>query len=241
MSDELRIAVCDDELVVLPQLSSYIKDEFQASGFPCVTEKYAAAAGLLRDMYGGKVFDAYFLDIDMPSQNGIELAGKIRMKTPDALIVFVSGREDMVYETFSVQPLAFVRKSNFKKDLEKAVETVIRHLEKPEDTIIPLKDELGHEWKINITRLQYVKSEQQYQRFVSIDGSELIRRSAAETESLLSPFGFYRIHRSYIVNFRYVYRIDTDSVVLDSGVRLPVSRLRYKDTRRMFMEYSIRT
>ena len=53
----------------------------------------------------------------------------------------------------------------------------------------------------------------------------------------MTSYHFFRIHRGYLVNFRYVYRIDTGHVILDNGEKLPLSRHRRKEALQLFFGY----
>ena len=51
---------------------------------------------------------------------------------------------------------------------------------------------------------------------------------------------FYRIHRSYLVNMKYVERYDRTSVTLKGGDNIPISRREYDGFLKAYMEYSRR-
>lgn len=65
------------------------------------------------------------------------------------------------------------------------------------------------------------------------------RTGIREMEKRLAAFGngFFRIHRSYIVNLAYVNRINRREVLLDSGETLPVSRSRWEALNRAYLDY----
>ena len=235
--EKIKVAICDDEIILLPQLASVIRDLLRKQKFEADAFTFASAADLLKSLYQRDAYDIFFLDIDMPEQNGIALAEKIRIQNSGALIVYISAREDLVYETFSTQPVAFVRKSHFTEDIRNAAATLSRFLEKPKDTVIPFTDELGHTLSLNLSRILYVEAKEKYQDIVSIDGSQMIRCSISQLEQALSPFHFFRIHRSFLVNFHYIYRIDSTSVCLDDGQKLPLSRHRRKEVQQLFLTY----
>ena len=65
-------------------------------------------------------YDIYFLDIDMPNINGINIAEKINKFYQDSKIIFCSMRDDLVFDTHSVNSFFFIRKSNVESDLNKA-------------------------------------------------------------------------------------------------------------------------
>ena len=55
------------------------------------------------------------------------------------------------------------------------------------------------------------------------------RYTISAAEELLAPAGFLRIHKSYLVNYRAIARIQKDHVLLTDGQRLPLSKHRYQD------------
>ncbi len=59
----------------------------------------------------------------------------------------------------------------------------------------------------------------------------------SEAEALLVPKGFIKVHRSFLVNCRYIKSIDNSSVSLENGIVLPVSKYRKKEVRSAYMEY----
>ena len=49
------------------------------------------------------------------------------------------------------------------------------------------------------------------------------------------------MHRSYLINFRYVARLDKNEILLVSGEQIPLSRLRKKAFKNAFQAYVSRT
>ena len=235
---KFRVAICDDEILLLPQLSSMVKSFFRSQNFETEPDTFASAQELLHSLYHVAPHDIYFLDIDIPELDGISLAEKIKDCNPDAHILFVSAREERVFDTFRIHPLAFVRKSNFSEDMKKAMKTLMEHLEKPADQMLNFQDELGHILSLNLTRLMYIEANEKYQNLVSTDGSNLIRCSISDLEKALVPHQFIRIHRGYLVNPQYIYRIDTSSIILDGSQNLPLSRHRKKEVQNLFLAYN---
>lgn len=48
---------------------------------------------------------------------------------------------------------------------------------------------------------------------------------------------FIRCHRSYIVNLKYIKSITKDNVILESSIKIPISRGRYKEVNDTFINY----
>ena len=56
-------------------------------------------------------------------------------------------------------------------------------------------------------------------------------------ERLERQGGFFKIHRSYLVNLAYVNRIEKKEAVMDSGEVLPVARNRWEALNRAYLDY----
>ena len=102
-----------------------------------------------------------------------------------------------------------------------------------------LEDSLGHPVHIHVNRTIYIEAKDNYQYIISAGKQEMVRCSIAELEKALEPYRYIRVHRSYLVNYKYIRRINSDHILLDDGRSLPMSRLRKKEIRQLFMEYDL--
>lgn len=86
----IRIAVCDDEHCFVAQIHTILTS--QAKSLPCAIHisTYLSSSQLLYDVEEGRHFDLLFLDIEMPENNGMNLASAIGKLLPLALTVFVT-------------------------------------------------------------------------------------------------------------------------------------------------------
>jgi len=64
-----------------------------------------------------------------------------------------------------------------------------------------------------------------------------VNETLAQCEEKLKSRGFVRIHRSFLVNMYHIRHMDKDSVVLDNGERLYISRHRYAEVKLRFENY----
>lgn len=49
--------------------------------------------------------------------------------------------------------------------------------------------------------------------------------------------GFLKIHRSYLVNLQHISLIEKESVLLDQGSRVPMSRRRREEIKQQFQRW----
>lgn len=51
----------------------------------------------------------------------------------------------------------------------------------------------------------------------------------------LEPYGFFRIHQSYLVNIRYVKNVERYTASMENGITLSISKRYYKDIERAYI------
>lgn len=122
---ELSAALCEDDRTVRDLLARSLQQEFSMIHIDLKVSAFTTGDELLAVLAGGTKFDVYFLDIEMPGTDGIEVCRQIHTgipatsntpdapAAPDALVVFISNKEELVFQSFEVQPFRFMRKSHF--------------------------------------------------------------------------------------------------------------------------------
>lgn len=233
----ISVGVCDDEEKLLPYIINKTRTLFIQEGFSPVYQSYASSEAFLKEMGQVKPFDAVFLDISMPQVDGIALARRIQMQWADTYIIFVSAKEELVFHAFKGQPFYFVRKRLFEEDICYAIRqlcAVIKEKNRQDTIVLDVQKE---QFQFSIKDMIYVEAADKYLVVVRKQGETLLRYRISELEGYLKPYGFIRIHKSYLVNCRYVFLIKDRYVVLDDGKQLPLSRHRLKQVRQEFREF----
>lgn len=107
----MKIAIIDDDLYFLNNIEKKIK-QYSRNLFNIYIDTFTSCSLLF-----SKKYDIYFLDIDMPSSNGIDIAKKIKSTNSLAKIIFITSHVDLVFSAITIQPFYFIRKTNLDKDL----------------------------------------------------------------------------------------------------------------------------
>lgn len=237
MAEKLRVAVCDDDQASRNIISGSLKDVFAAHGADAVVSLFSSAADLSAVMPTRR-FDLLLLDIDMPGLDGIEFGKQLRESNDKVDIMYISNREDRVFDSLRVQPVGFIRKSNFFVDVSEVVGAYLqarkdRHVR----STVVLRD---HDavYPVQIDKIVYVEG-QRKQQVVHVDGQDntiSLTRTMTELEEELGREGFMRIHKGYLVNYRFIKVIENGDVVLTNGERLPISRRKERETKERLLQ-----
>jgi len=229
----LNIAVVDDEEAIREQIGGFIKKrnpDFHISGF-------ATGEGLLA---AGTGFDIIFLDIQMEGMGGIEAARILRQRNVDAVLVFITGIREYVFEAFDVSAFHYLLKpieeSKFIEVLERAAgEAGKRKVQKEQQIFIRTKN---RGYTLNLSSILYIENRGKKVEIHTTDMEEIIEAYATmeELEGQLGG-GFYRCHRGYLVNMAHIARYDADSIFLSSGEEVYLTRKRHNEFVKAYMWY----
>lgn len=237
----IKIAVVDDEEVALSAIIGTLTRVFAHGNVKAQIDGFSPSPKLF-DRLMSYEYNIIFLDINMPGIDGIELGKKIKDIKGSLDIIFVSGEEHRVFESLLVHPFGFIRKSNFIGDIGEVIRAYLKeHNEEAED-LLQIQTHCTIE-NINISKILYIESIKEYQYIhTEIDKEpKKIRLSLASLENQLTSEGFFRIHKGYLVNMKYVCRINNEGVSLKNGEILPLSRKKVIEVKELFMQYNRRS
>ena len=63
-------------------------------------------------------------------------------------------------------------------------------------------------------------------------------RSLSETEKALSSYGFIRVHKSFIVNTRFIFSVERNNIILTDNNSLPVSRTKTEEIKQAMIKFA---
>ena len=241
INKSVRFAIAEDEAAIRNYLMLHIIEAFQKHNYQTDCAEFSDGNSLLQSVLKGNTYDILFLDIEMPGLNGINLSSKIRELGLQTLIVFISNKSELVFQSFEVRPFRFIRKNHFLEELTPLTSNLINELQRNEDPAVTIEEEKSTAvYSFHCNEIQYIEVNGKYCKVVTTKGVTALRQTLSIFESKLANQGFIKPHRSYLVNYRYISRIEKDQIVLESGIILPLSRNRVAETRAQFISLKMK-
>lgn len=192
--------------------------------------------------------DLVFLDIEMPGMNGFDMLG--RLDKIDFQVVFCTAYDQYAIKAFKLSATDYLLKPVDSHELVAAVEKAARQSSKgiTSDQITELISAIGHPGRefrrialstsdglefVDTDRILYCESQSNYTNIVLEDGRKvLLSKTLKEIDELLTGFGFFRAHKSHLINLRHVtkyVRGDGGYVVMRNGVTITIARSRKEE------------
>ena len=236
----LQAAIVEDERVFLENTRDLLSAEFDKRHVSIAFDPFGEGQSFLNALSQHFSFDIVFLDIEMPGIDGISVCRKIRQMAPETMVVFVSNKEELVFQTFEVQPFRFIRKSELKEVVGSLVDAILTEIKRRSPQVIILQEPTGGDvFSFDIRNILYIEAQRKDCRIVTISGESVARIKLSDLESRVKPYSFIKTHRSYLVNPAHIAQIKKGSVLLENGQEIPISRGLYDKVRQDFISYTM--
>ncbi len=229
----IRIAVCDDEKYMSDKVRKMVSDFFHKKNIEIMILQFSTGEDLLKY---DQTIDIIFLDIQMKDIDGMETARKLRSCKFKGYLIFITILKEMVFQAFEVQAYDYLIKPLKEKDFEKTMERLLLSMQNAKEAnlliqrgyetrIIPLKDIVFCEIIDRKIYLHLISSE-------VIDFYDRIENLEAKLNNR-----FFRCHRSFLINLRYLKGYKNGIAYMENGKEIPVSRLRSKEFSNIILQY----
>ena len=239
----MNIAVCDDDKIILKMIQHMIKNAKPSNTEDFAVTTFYTGEDLLSAIKGSKYiparhFDIIFLDIQMAGINGIETAKAIRADDEETVLIFITAIKQYVFEAFDVSAFHYLLKpinqQKFTSVFLQAVREVQRHQNTSNEILVVKSGK--NSITLQQSRIYYIESNNR-KIIVSMQDEKLeCYGKISEMEHVLRE-DFFRIHKGYLVNMKYVERYSRTEVQMKNGKRFPISKYKYQDFIKAYLEY----
>ena len=231
-----RIAICEDEKVVLDFESSLVKQWAADSGCPLELDTYISSEQFLFESEDKAPYDLLIFDIQMKNMNGMELAKKLRARGCDAVIIFVTGVPDYAIEGYEVGAVRYILKPVKPEVLKQLLDAAYAERQKKTEDYFVLGQGADVE-RICFEKIVYIEARGHYVFLKGKDFEREWKAGFAETAAAFEGRGFFCLRRGLMVNLAHVARITRTDCILDDGEALPVARGVYKELNEAFIAF----
>lgn len=183
------------------------------------------------------------LDIEMPGMNGFDFLNLATENEFD--VIFTTAYDQYAIKAIRFSALDYLLKPIEVLDLKNAINRhIIKQQNQGQQLLVSnllsnLQQKDPKNFKLALSTLEgvfffepeeilYCEGENNYTRFTFIKHKPmLVSKTLGEYEDLLGEHGFLRIHKSYMVNAKYVSKVDREgSVMMNDGKQLVISKRR---------------
>lgn len=223
----LRIAIVEDDDSAAALLEQF-PDRFQPdAGESFQIERFRDPV-LFLDPYRG--FDIVLMDIDMPNMDGMTGAAHLRQMDSQVKLIFVTNMAQYAVRGYEVNALDFIVKPVTYSDFAFKMRRAMSALQLNRGKVLMITQPYGMV-QISSDELLYVEVRGHRLTYHLAEGAIEVRGTMDSAEKQLSGLNFLRCNNCYLVNPRYISRVQGYTVIVENE-ELQISHPR----RRAFLE-----
>jgi two-component system, LytTR family, response regulator len=237
----IHAVVADDEVLARQKLRQLLNDDRDVE----VVGECATALETI-ELVRATHPELLFLDIHMPGMDGFDVMAALssRSETPAPRVIFTTAYDQYAVRAFEVNAVDYLLKPFTPERLRTAVQRVREQSRERQQETNPengasqgqgiytnriVFKSRGRILFLPVTDIRWIGAEGNYVRLCTATETYLLRETMVRLESRLDPRGFLRVHRSFIVNLKYVKEVRREGsgesvVVLDSGHKVALGR-----------------
>lgn len=235
----IKVAFCDDDLVVLNEISSLL-DRYRAEhDQEIVCMAFHSPLELLTEIEKGLRPDILFLDVIMPGENGISVAKEIRQFDNIVKIIFLTSSVEYAVESYMVGAYFYQIKPLYEDSFFKLMDSVIAECEKIRQYSLILRCK-GGITRVRLEKLEYCEIIGRTLLFHMEDGKVL--ESSGSLDELCGKLAqhdnFLRPHRSFLVNMEYIQNISCKTITMENFAEIPIPHGKCSEIKNRYLEYA---
>lgn len=226
MENTLILGICDDDFKMRQRIHKICQDvlNIPKNNFICVHFKDGSEV-----LQYSKKIDLLILDIKMAEIDGFTVRQRIEEREEKTVIIFVTEYDDLMEDSFGINVHGFVPKHSLETKLKPILLSALKAILRPFVIL---------EGNIDSRTILFIKAEAPYCRIYFQDShEELFRRSISGLAENLKNVDFIRVHRSYLVNLRWIDKVPEQDIEI-LGYNIPVARRLRVEIKKVYRDYA---
>lgn len=221
----MKIGICDDEKQFIDALCPILKQWAKAHNIKLTLYLFTNGDDLI-DAHQNECIDLIILDILMPLLNGMDTARELRDNDCFVPIIFLSSSKEFAVDSYEIKALSYLTKPIDETRLNCVLDDFLKRF-CPRNTFTA-QTAFGF-CKIAIDDVDYLEAQNKQVLVHMSDGRTIeIRELFSKCVEVFSPSsGFFRCHRSYIVNLDNVEQFTKTQLSTTYNAKVPISRNSY--------------
>lgn len=227
--DQLRIAICDDEILDLSQTLDLVKkydsnNQLQITTFLRATD--------LMEKSKSNPFNIVLLDIEMEPPTGFDIAKELILSDNSPTIIFTTKSNAYALKGYGIA-IRYLQKPLVYESLMEALDIAISDATAHRITI--QTENILH--TVRLRDVQYIEIFGHYANIHTDTKTYRLRTTLKEIMGRL-PKGFFVLtHKSFIVNLEHITSATTSEVNLDCGATIPIGRTKVREFNQALFRY----
>lgn len=226
----MNIAIVDDEKNWLLKIQKVLEDYYKDTGITIKT--YLSGSAFLNSV---QKYDIVIMDLEMPGQNGFQTIYEYKKLYPDSKVIILTTHTELSSKGYLVEAFRYLDKANLHAELEEALISIEKSNALKEKISLTICNTGKSDFVIS--DILFVETEKRNIRVHYRDTSHICTETLEYLEEALSSKGFFRSHKSFLVNLNAIRSFDHHDITMINGRKAMVSMRKYSELKKRYLEY----
>lgn len=224
----MKIAIVDDEAKWRHLASDVVK------GYIEETDKIDIFESGVEFIKRNGEYNVVLMDVDMPEMDGFETIINYKEEHSESIIIILTTHLDCARKGYLVDAFRYVDKTKMHEELQEAFEKVRELNRKNSFSLTGIN---GNDTKcILVKDILYIETNGRGSIINTIDRCYECSEKINDLEIRLEEYGFFRCHKSFLINLNAVEHLDKEFVYFEADKRAYISVRKYTETKKKYIE-----
>lgn len=225
---KMRVAVVDAEEIWRKRAAKVIRE---CSEEEVYVHTFSSGDALLEEK---ERYEIVVLDIEMPGRNGFRTAFEYKVNYPDAVIMILTERFEFMKKGYLIGAFRYMDKFAIYEEMKEALSSARKLLKR--DEVVHVNSVNRGDMPIVLKDIVYIETGERNVLVHTYNRVHECKNLMRDLERELSGQGFFRCHKSFIVNLDAITRIEKTCVHLAEGKKAMVGARRYALLKKKYIE-----
>lgn len=241
---KIRVAILDDEINCVEKMKIVITQNF--SNREMIIDEYTSKDKLLDNK---ACYDIILVDLELDTDGkideGMDFITSYREQDKDALMIIVTSHDELARDGYKVKAFGFVYKPKMQEELRVVFGAALDEVDDNRivvfrELLVKKKERNERKKEVLLGDIKYCETYGRHLKVHLKNESFLIKSSMTDFLEDLQDDRFCLVHKSYIVNIKYVRSIDDKNIKLKENIDIPIGRAKRTEVEKKYWEEKMR-
>lgn len=226
----MKIAIIDDEKQWVTHTKNLVQKHY--SSMNVEIDVFLSGVQFIKK---NKNYNVIIMDLEMPDQDGFKTISQYKKLYKKSIILILTSHMELVQKGYIVNAFRYINKANFTEELQSALQSIdaLKSLDEKITINVLNSGKRG----VIISDILFFETEKRNLKVHTINNSFICTDTMNYVENLLSSKGFFRTHKSYLVNLSMVLSYDRKDIIMIDNQKAMVSARKYPLFRKAYLDW----
>lgn len=178
-------------------------------------------------------YNIVLMDIEMPEIDGFDTITNYKVEHPESIIIILTTHLDCARKGYLVDAFRYIDKTKMKDEIKEAFEKIKEINRKNNFSLVGMDGNITK--NISVKDILFIETRGRGSLVNTIDRCYECNEKINNLEIELAEYGFFKCHKSFLINLNSVEHIDKEFVYFAQNKKAYLSVRKYTETKKRYI------